>query len=120
VTREAPKDPFGGPTRSVRDILKFGEWQHLVKVTGVVTYQIHGEAIYIQDGDDGILIQTESREIAAPGTIVEAVGFPAILEYSPLLESGWFRTVGHAAPLAAARINAGQVITMRDGSSRGA
>jgi diguanylate cyclase (GGDEF)-like protein len=120
VMKEAPKDPFAGAARSVRDILKFGNWQHRVKVAGVVTYQIPGQAIYIQDGEDGIRIQTESREIAAPGTLVEAVGFPAMEEYAPLLESGWFRTVGHAAPLAASRIDAGQVITWRDGSSRAA
>jgi diguanylate cyclase (GGDEF)-like protein len=120
VEREAPKDPFAGAARPIRDILRFGQWQHRVKVSGVVTYQIPGQAIYLQDGEDGIRVQTESRVIAVPGTLVEAVGFPAMAEYAPLLESGWFRTVGHASPLAASQINAGQVITQRDGSSRAA
>jgi diguanylate cyclase (GGDEF)-like protein len=120
VEKAAPKDPFAGAARPVRDILKFGQWQHRVKVIGVVTYQIPGQAINIQDGEDGIRIQTESREIAVPGTVVEAVGFPAMVEYAPLLESGWFRIVGHGTPVAALPIRAGQVITWRDGSSRAA
>ncbi len=120
VERDAPKDPFAGPVRPVRDILRFGEWQHRVKVAGMVTYQIPGQAIYLQDGNDGIQIESDSTEIVPPGTIVEAVGFPAMEEYAPVLEAGLFRAVGQGVPLAAKAINAGDVITVRDGSNRAA
>jgi hypothetical protein len=120
VEKEAPVDPFAGPVRAVRDILRFGQWQHRVKVAGVVTYQIPGQAIYLQDGNDGIRVQTDSPEIVALGTLVEAVGFPAMAEYAPVLDAGLFRAVSQGIPLAAAPINAGDVIKFRDGSDRAA
>ncbi len=120
VEREAPKDPFAEEAKPLQDVLRFGQWQHRVKVAGVVTYQVPGQAIYLQDKNDGIRVQSQSTEIAVPGTRVEVVGFPAMAEYAPELEDGLFRITGHGPPAAPLPVNAGDVITMRDGANRAA
>jgi diguanylate cyclase (GGDEF)-like protein len=120
VERVAPEDPYAEATKPLQDVLRFGEWQHRVKVAGVVTYQIPGQAIYLQDETDGIRVQSQSSEIVVPGTRVEAVGFPAMAEYAPQLEDGLFRITGRGPPAAPLPVNAGDVITMRDGFNRAA
>jgi diguanylate cyclase (GGDEF)-like protein len=120
VERVAPEDPFAQAAKPLQDVLRFGEWQHRVKVAGVVTYQLPGEAIYLQENNDGIRVQSQSREIVAPGMRVEAVGFPAMAEYAPELRDGLFRITGQGTPVVPVRVNAGDVITMRDGANRAA
>lgn len=111
IEQPAPSNPFAASARPVRDILKLGRWQHRVKVAGVVTNQIPGEAIYLQEGSDGIRVETESRLILLPGTSVEAVGFPAMGEDAPILEAGSIRIGGDARPIAPLHIDAKNVIT---------
>jgi diguanylate cyclase (GGDEF)-like protein len=119
VEQPAPPNPFTAPAHPVADVLKLGQWQHRVKVAGVVTYQIPGQAIYLQEGNNGILVQTLSTEIAPPGSRIEAVGFPAMREYAPVLEDGLFRIVGRGNPLPPERIEARDIITSKDGTSSG-
>ncbi len=119
VEQPAPRDPFGVPATPVRDVLKLGRWQHRVKVVGVVTNQVPGEAIYLQDGSDGIRIETESKVSIPRGTPIEAVGFPGMGEYAPILEAGLVRIGGAAPPIAALHIEAANVIT-HSGNSQSA
>ena len=76
VERAAPKDPYAGTARPIREVLRFGQWQHRVKVAGVVTYQIPGKAIYIQDENDGIRVQSQSRELVVPERWWKRWAFP--------------------------------------------
>ncbi len=111
VVLPAPRDPFAIAAIPVRNVLQFGQGQHRVKVAGIATYQIPGRALYLQEGSDGIRIQTTSKDSAAPGDRVEAVGFPVMGEYAPILKDSFFRVVGHAAPVAPLRIDAKNAIT---------
>jgi diguanylate cyclase (GGDEF)-like protein len=106
----APLDPFSAPARRVRDVLLLGQWQHRVRVTGVVTHQIPGEAVYLQDGSDGIRVETESKVTLPLGSSIEAVGFPNIGDYSPILEAGLVRRAGAGVAVRAVAIQAGEVI----------
>jgi diguanylate cyclase (GGDEF)-like protein len=103
-------DPFTGPALPVRSVLQFGQGRHRVKVIGISTYQIPGQALYLQDGEDGIRVQSSLRESVAPGKKVEALGFPVMGDYSPILEDAIFRVVGDAAPVKPLKINAQDVI----------
>jgi hypothetical protein len=105
VVLSAPRDAFAVPAMPVRNVLQFGQVQHRVKVAGIVTYQIPGQALYLQDGEDGIRIQTPSKDLAAAGDRVEAVGFAAMGEYAPILKDSFFRVVGHTAPVAPKRLS---------------
>jgi diguanylate cyclase (GGDEF)-like protein len=109
VIRSA-SEPFSGSAIPVRNVLQFGQGRHRVKVTGISTYQIPGQALYLQDGEDGIRIQSPSRELVQAGKKVEALGFPVTGDYSPILEDAIFRVVGNAAPVRPVKINAQDVI----------
>ena len=115
ILQLADADPFTMPTTPVRNALQFGETLHRVKVTGISTYQNPGHYVYLQDGTDGIRIQSSSKVMVEPGKIVEAVGFPVMGEYSPILEDGFVRVLGAAAPILPLRIAAREVITRQAG-----
>ena len=115
ILQLADADPFAAPGTSVRNALQFGETPHRVKVTGIATYQIADHALYLQDGTDGIRIQTSSHLAVDPGKRVEAVGFPVMGEYAPILEDGFFRVLEPAAPIVPARIVAKDAIVHQAG-----
>jgi diguanylate cyclase (GGDEF)-like protein len=113
IVEPARPNPFDTPTTPIRNALQFGQGRHLVKVTGTATYQVPGHALYLQDGNDGIRIQSASTELVEPGRRVEAIGFPAMGEYAPMLEDGSFRIVGKGPPIPPRRIEARDVIGPR-------
>lgn len=119
VVDKAPSDPFAGPSRPIGDVLQFGEWEHRVQVAGVVTYQVPGHAIYLQEGSDGIRVESRSPLIATPGTRVEAIGFPAMREYAPILADGLFRIAGSGSPVAPVAVETSAIITQRENINRG-
>ena len=115
IVRPANGDPFAASATPVANILQFGQAPHRVKVAGVVTYQIPGHALYLQDGQDGIRVESPANELVEIGRRVEAVGFPAPGDYSPVLKDGAFRVVGSAKPLEPVRIKAHDVIVPNGG-----
>jgi diguanylate cyclase (GGDEF)-like protein len=115
VMQSAAANPFATSTIPIRNVLQFGQGQHRVKIEGTATHQIPGHALYIQDGSDGIRILTSSKELVETGNKVEAVGFPVMGEYSPILEDSFFRVVGKAAPIVPLRIEAKDAISDRAG-----
>jgi diguanylate cyclase (GGDEF)-like protein len=115
ILQPANDNPFAAPATPLSNILQFGQTPHRVKVTGLVTYQIPGRALYLQDGHDGILIQSSSNELIQPGRRVEAVGFPSTGDYSPVLKDAAVRVVGHGNPVKPLRIKAHDVIVQKGG-----
>ena len=115
VIQPAKDDPFAAPATPLEEILQFGQAPHRVKVTGWVTYQNPGHAFYLQDGHDGILIQSSSNQLVGLGGRVEAVGFPSPGEYSPILKDSVFHVVGYEKPLEPLRISAHDVMVQKGG-----
>ena len=93
-----PNDPFDIPLTSVNGLLNFnpaGLSNHRVRIRGVVTHQQHGEAIFLRDEQQGLMVQTLQNGNVRPGDIIEAVGFPAMGPFSAYLEDAEFRTISH-------------------------
>jgi PAS domain S-box-containing protein len=94
VEEEAPSDPFsvlGSPLGGLLRFTPTGSSGHRVRVQGVVTFQLPGKAVFIKEGNDSLMVGTEQNTLARPGEVVEAVGFPALGEYSAILEDAVFR-----------------------------
>jgi hypothetical protein len=92
-----PSDPFLLPLISSSALLNFnpnGLSNHRVRVRGVVTHRQPGEAIFLRDGEYGLLVQTSQGDPVHPGAVVEAIGFPAMGRFSAFLEDAEFRIVG--------------------------
>lgn len=58
-----------------------------IRVRGVVTYQRPGEDIFLHDDTGGLQVQTTDTNIFASGDIVEAIGFPEVENFLPVLKN---------------------------------
>ncbi len=97
VEASPPADPFKQPRATTGSLLKFnpeGIDGHRVRVRGIVTHQQPGEALFLRDATDGLLVRTPQTTIVAAGDVVEAVGFPAMGRFGAFLEDAEFRVVG--------------------------
>jgi signal transduction histidine kinase len=65
-----------------------------VHVKGIVTYQRKGEDIFIRDATGGLQIKSSQILSLPPGDVIEAVGFPGVENFLPVLEDSIFRRTG--------------------------
>jgi PAS domain S-box-containing protein len=65
-----------------------------VKVAGTVILQQPGRALFIQDDGHGLYAQTRQRGSLAPGDQIELLGFPAVGDYTPMLQDATWRRTG--------------------------
>jgi len=114
VLRSTGSNAFAMPIVPIRNVFQFGQKLHRVRVVGVSTYQEPGHVLYLQDGNDGIRIETSSKELSEPGQKVEVVGFPAVGDYSPMLTDGSMRIAGSANAILPLHVEAGKVIRHQD------
>ncbi len=91
-----PSEPFALPVRPINTLLQFvpGEsWEHRVRVQGVASYSQMGE-LYIRDDSGGVRVLGETSPRLAVGERVDAIGFAARGEYSPVLQDAVTRPLG--------------------------
>jgi signal transduction histidine kinase len=94
VDKPAPANPFGEPLTPLNGIAQYRHNRspgNQVHVKGIVTYQRKGEALFLQDATGGLQIKTQMTNSLAPGDVVEAVGFPAVENFLPVLEDATVR-----------------------------
>jgi signal transduction histidine kinase len=56
-----------------------------IRVKGVVTFQRRGEDIFLNDGADGLQVKTGDTNSFTPGEMIEAIGFPGVERFLPVL-----------------------------------
>ncbi|MDB6067605.1 MAG: Integral rane sensor signal transduction histidine kinase [Pedosphaera sp.] len=89
-----PKDPFALAARPIGSLLQFTPQEtygHRAKVAGTVIYYEPGAAIFLQDGEHGLEVQTKETTPLQLGDRVEALGFVKQGEYTPVLQDAIFR-----------------------------
>jgi signal transduction histidine kinase/DNA-binding response OmpR family regulator len=97
VDRPAPADRYGSAAQPIGSLMQFspanasGRRMH---IRGVVTLQRPGAGLFVQDETGGVSVETEQADGASPGDLVDAVGFPAVGRYVPVLQDGEFRKIG--------------------------
>ena len=92
----APEHPFEIPIRPIQQLMQFspsGPFGHRVRVRGVVIYR-REDVLYIQDGTEGLYVETRQAGPLLPGDVVEVVGFPAPGDYTPMMQDAIFRKIG--------------------------
>ncbi len=93
---------------TVQNVVRNGIGAHVsrrVKLRGVATYQVPGHFLYMQDGNDGIELQSSSTEKVAPGQLVEAEGYPMDGDNALILQNATFKALAGAMPSAAKHID---------------
>ncbi|HEU5080729.1 MAG TPA: sensor histidine kinase [Opitutaceae bacterium] len=102
MLKPPPVKPFSGPHRSVASLLQFqqlsGEVGHRVQVRGIVVHHQPGSVLWVRDRDRSLRVDTAQREPLQPGDEVVVLGFPALGEYSAVLEDAVFKKISTQAP----------------------
>src|SRR4029078_6035441 len=80
-----------------------------VRVRGIAIFQQPGRALFIRDGEQALMVQTQQKTAFIPGDEVEAVGYPAVGEYNPILRWGTVQFLRHGPAPEPSRITALQV-----------
>jgi PAS domain S-box-containing protein len=97
ILEPAPADPFAIGTTRIDAVATFDPDRFAgrrVKIQGVVTLRMTGQGFIVQDASGGIRVLTRQTNEVHLGDLVEAIGFPAIGDFSPYLEEAAFRTLG--------------------------
>ena len=113
IEQPAPRDPFGIATRPIGSLLQFAPLEaygHRVKVAGTVIYYEPGRTLLLQDGEQGVEIQTAGREPLQLGDRVEALGFVSQGEYTPVLQDAVYRRIAASQPPAPARLTPAEAL----------
>lgn len=113
VKQPSPADPYAIEARPIGSLLQFSPQEafgHRVKVKGSVIYFEPGLKLFLQDGDQGIEVQTTSREPLQIGDQVEALGFVAQGEYTPVLQDAVYRKVASASPPEPAKLTVDEAL----------
>ncbi|MGH7943205.1 MAG: sensor histidine kinase [Limisphaerales bacterium] len=101
IARAAPAKMWLAPARPIDSLRQFSPdkpSEHRVKVEGTVTLQEPGRCIFIKDKTGNIQVETKQKDSVSPGDRVEALGFPAVYNYTPVIEDAVFRTLGAGPP----------------------
>jgi signal transduction histidine kinase/ActR/RegA family two-component response regulator len=104
IEEPARADPFALPLRPINSLLRFEPgitFIHRVHVRGQVALQWPGRWIYIEDGSQGLFIPTVQKAPLPLDEVVDVVGFPAMGEYSLMLEDVVLRPTGSGRAIAA-------------------
>ncbi|HYK88659.1 MAG TPA: ATP-binding protein [Acidobacteriota bacterium] len=107
VQEPAPADPFTIQIRSISKILEFVPirgYGHRVRIRGVATFQRAGLCLFVHDETAGIYVTSTQKDELVPGDIVEAVGFPEVGDYTPVLRDAIYRRTGTGPDPAAQRV----------------
>jgi signal transduction histidine kinase len=89
-----PADAFAIPLQAISSVLRFNlksSSGHLVRIQGVVTLQRPGRELFVRDATGDISVLTRQTTEVRPGDQVTVVGFPAVGEYTHILDHGNFR-----------------------------
>jgi signal transduction histidine kinase len=101
----APQNPYAIAARPIGSLLQFAPQEtygHRVKVAGTVIYCAPDGTIFLQDGDQGVEVQTRERDPLQLGDRVEVLGFVSQGEYTPVLQDAVYRKISSGRPPAPA------------------
>ncbi len=96
IRQAAPYELWGLPISQPSSLLRFSSKKSVserARLRGVVTFQ-RAHDVYIRDGEQGLLVETQQAMALQPGDQVEALGFPALGKYNPVLQDAMLRRLG--------------------------
>ena len=100
IEAPAPADLFSIPTRPIHTVLRLGPaeaFNQRVHVQGIVTLQRPGKVLFIRDAREGLEVEARQTTPLEMGDRVDVVGFPAVGDFSPMLQDAVYRKIGTGA-----------------------
>jgi signal transduction histidine kinase len=99
----APSDgsPFDAPKIAIDAVARYRAApldNHMLRTEGTVVHSLPGEALFLQEGQHGLRVLTQSAETFTPGDRVEVAGFAERGGTVAGLTEAVVRRVGHGLP----------------------
>ena len=94
-------NPFEEPVITVNSIAQYRRNNYpgkRVHVRGIVTCQRPGTDLFLEDNSGGLQIVTGQPQLFASGDVVEAVGFPEVENFLPILKDAVVKKTGEHRP----------------------
>ncbi len=113
IETPAPADLSSIPVRPIHIILRLGPvgaFNQRVHVQGIVTLQRPGKTLFIRDAQEGLEVETRQTIPLEIGDRVDVVGFPAVGDFSPVLQDAVYRKIGAGAAPPAPLVTAAQAL----------
>ena len=113
VVQPALAEPFSMSATAIGNLGTFtakGVDIHRVRVVGVITAQVPGRGMFLKDATGGLYVQTQDGGNVQQGDEVEAVGFPVVGEYTPVLRNARFRPTRRHELLVPAQVSSKEAL----------
>ena len=97
IQRGEASDPFSLPMREITSVMQYTPdilSGHRIRLKAVVTANRDGRLISIADNNHGLFIRTRNGHDLKVGDFIDVAGFPAMGEYSPVLEDVVYKKIG--------------------------
>jgi diguanylate cyclase (GGDEF)-like protein len=93
-------EPSSLSVRAIRTVMQYtpDTAEHRVRVQGVVTAIRDARSFSIADESGGIFVHTADIGNLTVGDVADVAGFPAMGNYTPILEDAVYRKIGTRAP----------------------
>ncbi len=98
----APADPFAVPERTIGGLRQFNAlpaFDRWVRVKGIVTQQVPGRYVTIEQGTEGLTILTSATMAVSPGDEIEVAGLPGRESRRIMLREAVYRRTGRRQEL---------------------
>ena len=118
ILESVPADPFLVQPTAIKSVATFDPGRlagRRVKVSGNVTLVLPGEGFYVQDYSGGIRVNSGQTNELHIGDSVNALGFPAMGDFSPYLEEAAFQRI-RSGPVPRPEVTTADAI-LRDGTN---
>jgi signal transduction histidine kinase/DNA-binding response OmpR family regulator len=97
IQEAAPSNPFSVPARTIGSLLQFSAGNNSnrrVQISGTVVLHRPGQYLYLQDGDDTLLVLSRQKDPLLPGDQVDVVGLPGHQGWRLMMREGVYRQTG--------------------------
>src|SRR6185312_11777826 len=101
VEESAAPNPFDEPLTPLNGIAQYqnkSSASDRIHVKGTVTYQRPGEDLFLQDDSGGLQVKSMQKISLAPGDVVEAVRFPGLQNFLPVLAAAALKQISGPQP----------------------
>ncbi|PTY07430.1 hypothetical protein DB347_09010 [Opitutaceae bacterium EW11] len=98
LEQAAPVNPFSVPLQEIGALRQFranSDQNHWVRIQGLVTLQLPGRLLFVQDGADGLLLLGKQSSRVVPGDWIEATGLPGVESGRAVLREVVYRKLEH-------------------------
>ena len=120
VVEPATVDPFDGPLVPLASVGRFRRDPlrgHMMRTEGTVIHAVPGQAVHLQEGLNGVLVQTNTTEAFSPGDRVQVAGFLDRSGRVAHLSGALIRKIGHQAPPTAQTVTPDEVLQVNQAAT---